>query len=105
MKGGVLSDRASGRMTSDGLWQLRLLFAWLDGLGHETETTSIAQTADDSKGSVWLWREVIESLRAGPATSGRQRRRTSSQVEDEAELSVMLWNSKGVATLQHQCNS
>jgi hypothetical protein len=50
-------------MTSDDLWQLRLLFAWLDGLGHETETTSIAQTADDSKGSVWLRREVIESLR------------------------------------------
>jgi anaphase-promoting complex subunit 1 len=60
---GILSDRASGRMTSDGLWQLRLLFAWLDGQDSETEITNRDQAAADSKGSVWLRREVIEALR------------------------------------------
>jgi anaphase-promoting complex subunit 1 len=60
---GTLSDTASGTMTADGLWQLRLLFAWLDGLDRETQTASVNQTARDSASPVWLRREVIEGLR------------------------------------------
>jgi anaphase-promoting complex subunit 1 len=60
---GILSDGACGGMASDGLWQLRLLFAWLDGLDRETQGASMNQAAGHSKGSVWLRREVVEALR------------------------------------------
>ena len=60
---GILGDKASGSMTSDGLWQLRLLFAWLDGLDRETAKIITDQTAGVEKRPVWLRREVVEALR------------------------------------------
>lgn len=60
---GTLSDTASGTMTADGLWQLRLLFAWLDGLDRETRTASMNRTVGGSASPVWLRREVVEALR------------------------------------------
>jgi anaphase-promoting complex subunit 1 len=63
LESGILSDRASGRMTSDGLWQLRLLFTWYDRLDSETQIANMNQTAGESRGSVWLRPEVIEALR------------------------------------------
>ena len=59
----ILNDGAAGGMSSDGLWQLRLLFAWLDGVDREDKATTVDRKAGDNNGSVWLRREVIEALK------------------------------------------
>ena len=59
----ILGDEVTGRMTSDGLWQLRLLFAWLDGAGREQQVAAVHGVAGDNTRSVWLRREVIEGLK------------------------------------------
>ena len=64
LENGILGDRAMGSMDSDGLWQLRLLFAWLDGVDREEKRSPINdRTAGKSNGSVWLRHEVVEALR------------------------------------------
>jgi anaphase-promoting complex subunit 1 len=63
LENGALSDTVSGTMMADGLWQLRLLFAWLDRLDREMRTASMNQTIAASASPVWLRREVIEALR------------------------------------------
>lgn len=62
-----------GRMHRDQLWQLRLLFAWVDGLDREereAETSGEVGVSDgrtegriQATGGNWLRRELIERLR------------------------------------------
>ena len=59
----ILNDRATGGMSSNGLWQLKLLFAWLDRVDREEMAANVDRTAGDDNAPVWLRREVIEALK------------------------------------------
>lgn len=61
---GGATDTATMRMQKDKLWQLRLLFSWLDRWEREDDTS---EKGDDkwfsAEGGTWLRKEVIERLR------------------------------------------
>jgi anaphase-promoting complex subunit 1 len=53
------ADEGIGSGVRDRLWQLRLLFAWVDGMEEEGEN----EEGEKKKGGMWLRREVVEDLR------------------------------------------
>ena len=63
----ILDDQRMGTMTKDGLWQLRLLFAWADELDRErqySKTAEVRQVEGEPNGPpTWLRREVVEGLK------------------------------------------
>ena len=67
LENAILDDDENGKgiiqMTKDGLWQLRLLFAWIDALDHEEEERRFKGVDDHQSRGTWLRREVIEKLR------------------------------------------